>query len=262
MTSDPVGAPGEIVALLNSSLTVFLLFCWFSDFKWICSALLFCFKPVAHGGLFQTSVSVNSALSQHAPHPLCVLDHFQSLRSNLHQLNPLYHFSRCHNHFSTLADHTVCVAPRRKTSSAVFREVDGLGHTRGSVWCILWSRTTKWEASCRTSAVWTWWTGASLPARSRSPGHHDEFQSCTQITPPVITLTWHKGKFYKNRLPMLAVPLKVTNSASPPCDTCKYDIYFHIWIRSFHFVTRLSLPVKTMQKSTWISYPKRMWHSL
>lgn len=72
MTSDPVGAPGEIVVFLNSSLTVFLLFCWFSGFKWTCSALLFCFKPVAHGGLFQTSVSVNSALSQHAPHPHCV----------------------------------------------------------------------------------------------------------------------------------------------------------------------------------------------
>lgn len=37
-----------------------------------------------------------------------------------------------------------------------FRQKYRFRLTQGNVWCILWSRKTKWEASCHTSAVWTW----------------------------------------------------------------------------------------------------------
>lgn len=71
--------------------------------------------------------------------------------------------------------------------------------TQGSVWCILWSRKTKWAVSCHTSAVWTWWTGASPPAHSHYPGRHDESQSCIQ-EPTNVSLSFHKEMFSNNRI--------------------------------------------------------------
>lgn len=97
--------------------------------------------------------------------------------------------------FTKLADN-LCVPQKEKqlSESCCYVAINGfrIKHvsslTRGSVWCIPWSRTTKWEVSCRTLTAWTWWTGASLPAHSHSPGRHDEFQSCVKTQPTWLTV--------------------------------------------------------------------------
>ncbi len=148
--------------------------------------------------------------------------------------------------------------------------------TRGSAWCILWSRRTKWEANCRTSTVWTWWTGASLPAHSHYPGRHDEFQSCvqTQAPRPVIILSLHKDMFYKNRWPScsvrhrggwlcpwtnnLLISMEVNSSVSQSCDTCKKYICSQIWNRSRVNWWLLFVHFVLVKSSKVISCPNRL----